>query len=193
MEKIRIMIVEDDAVYMKLICQLIEKEEDMCVKIKAYSKEEAFNIDCKEIDVALLDLTLSSDVECLGGLEVAKMLKQKGLQQIIMLTSHDEEEIILKAFDAGAKNYIMKAYYKDIPKVCRDAYLGQSSIHHDVSDVVLNGLKTERKLRDLTIAEREVYKLKEKGLSKKEIASKLFKSPETVKKLLKKIKDKINQ
>ena len=74
----------------------------------------------------------------------------------------------------------------------RDAYHDKVSLHSDSSSVVINELKMERKLRVLTPEEREVYKLKERGLTKSEIAEKLFRSYETIKKYYKSIKSKIN-
>lgn len=189
--KIRLMIVEDDEVWMKCLTNFIEKEDDLVVVKKAYNKEQAINSVPEMIDVVLLDLTLSDDPANLSGLEVVSQLKEKGINRIIMLTSWDEEEVILKAFDKGAMNYVNKTSYRDIPRVVREAFANKVSIHPDVSSVVINALTTERKISVLTPSERQVYTLKEKGLNKVQIADVLFKSVETIKKQLKKINDKI--
>lgn len=189
--KIRLMIVEDDEVWMKCLTNFIEKEDDLVVVKKAYNKEQAIDSDPEMIDVVLLDLTLNEDAANLSGFEVASQLKEKGINRIIMLTSWDEEEVILKAFDEGATNYVNKTSYRDIPRVVRDAFENKVSIHSDVSSVVINALTTERKISVLTPSERQVYTLKEKGLNKVQIADVLFKSVETIKKQLKKINDKI--
>ncbi|WP_241670114.1 response regulator [Bacillus cereus] len=189
--KIRLMIVEDDEVWMKCLTNFIEKEDDLVVVKKAYNKEQAINSVPEMIDVVLLDLTLSDDPANLSGLEVVSPLKEKGINRIIMLTSWDEEEVILKAFDKGAMNYVNKTSYRDIPRVVREAFANKVSIHPDVSSVVINALTTERKISVLTPSERQVYTLKEKGLNKVQIADVLFKSVETIKKQLKKINDKI--
>ncbi|EEM56309.1 LuxR family transcriptional regulator [Bacillus thuringiensis serovar mexicanensis] len=185
------MIVEDDEVWMKCLTNFIEKEDDLLVVKKAYNKEQAIDSVPEMIDVVLLDLTLNDDPANLSGLEVASQLKEKGINRIIMLTSWDEEEVILKAFDEGAMNYVNKTSYRDIPKVVREAFANKVSIHPDVSSVVINALTTERKISVLTPSERQVYTLKEKGLNKVQIADVLFKSVETIKKQLKKINDKI--
>ncbi|ACK98608.1 MULTISPECIES: response regulator [Bacillus cereus group] len=191
MMKIRLMIVEDDEVWMKCLTKFIEKEDDLVVVKKAYNKEQAIDSVPEMIDVVLLDLTLDDDPANLSGLEVVSQLKEKGLNRIIMLTSWDEEEVILKAFDEGAMNYVNKTSYRDIPRVVREAFANKVSIHPDVSSVVINALTTERKISVLTPSERQVYTLKEKGLNKVQIADVLFKSVETIKKQLKKINDKI--
>ncbi|RBW68245.1 response regulator [Bacillus taeanensis] len=192
MDKIRLMIVEDDPVWMQLLSEYIGKEVDITVVYQAYTKEKALEVSHSDIDVVLLDLTLSEDQNDLSGIDVASQLYDKGLMKIIMLTSWDEEEIILESFDKGAMNYVTKTSYKDIPMTVREAYEGKVSLHSDVSSTVLNNLRKERKAKVLTPAEREVYDLKEKGLNKRQIAEKLFKSVETIKKHLKMIKGKIN-
>ncbi|ARV45906.1 response regulator transcription factor [Bacillus subtilis] len=190
MDKIRLMIVEDDAVWMKCISELVQKETDIIVVSQAFTKDEALQIDSSDVDVVLMDLTLSEGEE-LGGLHLSRELNEKGFEKIIMLTSWDEPEVILESFDIGATNYINKTSYKDIPKAIREAYSDKVSFNADVSSLLINELRLERKASVLTPAEREVFKLKEKGLSRAQIAEKLFKSVETIKKQLKTIKEKI--
>lgn len=191
MQQIKVMLVEDDAVWMKCLKNYIEKEEDILIVRQAYTEEEALQGNIEEIDIILLDITLSPEDSHLNGLEVAKKLTAKGFNKIIMSTSWDEKEIILEAFDNGAINYVTKQSYKDIPKVIREAFYDKNCLHSDVSAVLVDALKIERKARVLTPSEREVFYLKESGLSKTEIAKKLFKSAETIKKQLQKIYSKI--
>ncbi|MFE6139488.1 response regulator [Bacillus sp. NPDC057893] len=191
MQQIRVMLVEDDEVWMKCLKNYIEKEEDILIVRQAYTEEEALQGNIEEIDIILLDVTLSPEDSHLNGLEVARKLTAKGFNKVIMSTSWDEKEIILEAFDNGAINYVTKQSYKDIPKVIREAFYDKNCLHSDVSAILVDALKIERKARVLTPSEREVFYLKESGLSKAEIAKKLFKSAETIKKQLQKIYSKI--
>ncbi|MEW2210806.1 response regulator [Streptomyces rimosus] len=191
MDKIQLMLVEDDPVWMKGLTSYIEAEEDLTVNKKAYSKEEALNIDYSNIDVALLDISLSEEEE-LSGLEVVKHLKEKGIDKVIMLTSWDDPTVILKAFDNGAINFLSKSSYKELPNVIREAYLNKVNIRPDIFNIIMNELKFERKTRVLTPIESEVYRLNVKGYTRNQIAEKLFKSKETIKKQLQIIKKKLN-
>lgn len=157
MDKIRLMIVEDDAVWMKCISELVQKETDIIVVSQAFTKDEALQIDSSDVDVVLMDLTLSEGEE-LGGLHLSRELNEKGFEKIIMLTSWDEPEVILESFDIGATNYINKTSYKDIPKAIREAYSDKVSFNADVSSLLINELRLERKASVLTPAEREVFK-----------------------------------
>ncbi|KYG29122.1 response regulator transcription factor [Priestia filamentosa] len=189
---IKLMVVEDDPVWMKCVCEYVEKEEDITVVKQAYTKEQAIQVNNEQVDIVLMDLSLTKDEADLSGIEVARKLYSKGMRKIIMLTSWEETDTILESFDIGAINYVTKTSYRDIPKAVRDAYEGKVSLHSDVSPILVKELKKERKIKVLTPTERDVYELKEKGLSRKQIAEKLYKSVETVKKQLKVIRSKIN-
>jgi DNA-binding NarL/FixJ family response regulator len=182
MQQIRVMLVEDDQVWMKCLSKYLGKEEDILIVKQAYTEEEALQGNIEEIDIVLLDISLSEEEENnFNGLEIANLLNEKGFK-IIMLTSWDEKDIILKAFDNGAINYVTKQSYKDIPRVIREAFENKNSIHSDVAGILVNELKIEKKSQALTPSEREVYYLKkENGFSKTEIAKKLYKSAETIK------------
>jgi DNA-binding NarL/FixJ family response regulator len=190
-DKIKLMIVEDDLVWMQSISDYVQKDNDIIVVEQAYNKEEALQVDCTNIDVVLLDLSLSIDDENFSGLEVASYLYKKGLKKIIMLTSWDEKDIILECFDTGVVNYITKTSYRDIPNAIREAFRGKVSLHADVTNVLVGELRKERKVKILTPTEREVYTLKEQGLNKSQIADKLYKSVETIKRQLRIIKSKM--
>jgi len=191
MDKIQLLLVEDDPVWMNGIVDFIEEEEDLTVQQKAFTKEEALEIDYSNIDVALLDVNLTKGGD-LSGLEVAKHLKESGIDKIIMLTSWEDPAIILKAFDNGAMNFVSKSSYKEIPDVIRETYLDKINIRSEIFNVIRNELKNERVTRILTPSELDVYKLKQKGLSRNEMAEKLLKSVETIKKQLQNIKKKLS-
>ncbi|TMV46255.1 response regulator transcription factor [Paenibacillus mesophilus] len=192
MVKIKLMIVEDDPVWMKYLTEYIEKENDIAVVKQAFTMEDATDgITNSTVDVVLIDLQLSEDADNLCGLQVASKLSDLGIDKLIMLTSCEDTEIILESFDLGAVNYMTKTSYRDIPQAVREAYAGKVSLHSDVSSVLTAELRKERKLKILTPTEREVYDLKKQGLSKTQIAKKLHKSVETVKKQVKLIQSKL--
>lgn len=191
MNKINVMLVEDDPVWIDCISSYIEREQDIAVVSQPVSKEEAIQFFQQgKVDVALVDIMLSPN--CYDGLDTAFELKQMGLSNIIMLTSLNEKEVILDAFDKGAINFITKTSFMDIPQAIREAYNQNAGVHPDASYVLLSELKKERQLNKiLTPTEREVYDLKEKGMNKAEIAKQLFYSVETVKKQIKRIHSKM--
>lgn len=151
------------------------------------TKEEALEaISCMEVHVVLLDINLTENH--LDGLDTAKEInKLRNRPKMIMLTSLNEDQIILDSFRSGADNFISKSSYKDIVQAIRDAYMNKSAIHPDASTV----LRTEIQLSLLTPMERKVYNLRKQGLNKTQISEQLRKSFNTIKSQWKSIKNKL--
>ena len=191
MNKINVLLVEDDPFWQKNLANDLINEEDLEVIGVVDSKSEVLPILHEQhVDVVLLDIHLTDGLE---GLEIAKMIKEKSKAKIIMLTSLDEREIIIDAFANGADNFICKKSYKDIVSAIREAHNNRVFIHADVSNVITTALAKERKLRILTPVERELYDLNEKGMNRNQIAKYLYKSAHTVKSQLRKIREKLGE
>ena len=60
-------------------------------------------------DIVTMDITMPSDGEIKDGIEaVQKIMSIDPNAKIIMVTSHGEQEKVIKAIQAGASNYISK-------------------------------------------------------------------------------------
>lgn len=100
----KILLVEDDTMISSGITYALELEgyEVICGR----NKNEAFNIINREdVDLAILDLQLPDGT----GFEVFEKLKGTGTA-VIFLTVVDDENTIVKAFDGGAEDYIVKPF-----------------------------------------------------------------------------------
>lgn len=100
----KILLVEDDTMISSGITYALELEgyEVICGR----NKNEAFNIINREdVDLAILDLQLPDGT----GFEVFEKLKGTGTA-VIFLTVVDDENTIVKAFNGGAEDYIVKPF-----------------------------------------------------------------------------------
>lgn len=100
----KILLVEDDTMISSGITYALELEgyEVICGR----NKNEAFSIINREdVDLAILDLQLPDGT----GFEVFEKLKGTGTA-VIFLTVVDDENTIVKAFDGGAEDYIVKPF-----------------------------------------------------------------------------------
>ena len=99
----KILIVEDNSLARKLLKGFLKGHEtDFAENIAQTQKYLSEN----EYDLAFLDLDLG-DGEDLAGLELAKVCKAKNLYSVI-LTGHEEDEIIRRGYQSGARDYIAK-------------------------------------------------------------------------------------
>lgn len=100
----KILLVEDDTMISSGITYALELEGYEV--IGGRNKNEAFNIINREdVDLAILDLQLPDGT----GFEVFEKLKGTGTA-VIFLTVVDDENTIVKAFDGGAEDYIVKPF-----------------------------------------------------------------------------------
>jgi DNA-binding NarL/FixJ family response regulator len=190
--KIKVILVEDEPFWQQNISEYIEKEADDIEVISIVdSKEETLKAVeiASHIDIVLMDINLTA--ANLDGIEIIEILSRKSIKTIA-LTSISEEEVIVDTFESGAINYINKSNIYDIIAAIYQAIEGRNQIHADAAGTLLSRMREEKKLRRLTDSEKEVYKLEKKGYSKKDIAERLYKTFDTIKKHSKSWRKKLN-
>lgn len=186
--KIKIIMVEDDPEWLKIMTDFLSGYSDLEVVGTANCKDEALHL-VKHIDadVVLLDINLSENKR--DGIAVAFEILTLTKLKVIMLTSLNEEELIIDSFAAGAVDYVSKENYLKIPKIIH-------RIAKEISpmDVLLKDyarLKKEEQLIELTPAERDVFDLIAQGYSMAQIEDKMFKTHNTLRTQVKRILQKL--
>jgi len=175
-KKIRIMVVDDHFVVRMGLRGSINVESDMTVDLEASTGEQAVAIYTQHRpDIVLMDLKLPG----INGIEATQAICKKfPAAAIIMLSTHDGEEDIYRALQAGAKAYLLKtAMRNELIDTIRKVNRGERC----VSPAVGARLAERMMHPDLTEREIEVLRLIVKGCSNKEIASALDIAEVTVK------------
>ncbi|KRE25116.1 response regulator transcription factor [Paenibacillus sp. Soil522] len=188
MSHIKVFIVEDDADWIKALTSFLNREPDLLVVGAATNSSEAISMaQTIAIDVVLMDIQL--DGSKLDGIHTAMMMQEYSAVKIIMLTSINDEQSMTQAFTAGAVQYLEKLRFQELPQTIRAAYHHSAPMEALLKE--LTRLKREEQLKELTVAEREVFELIEAGYSQSQIEQKLFKAESTLKnqvnKMLKKL------
>lgn len=104
---IKIILAEDHTVVRNGIRSLLEKVEGYQIIGEAENGEEVMELlnNGAQPDILLCDLNLKG----IGGLELTEKLTKQGCTfRIIILTMHDKESFVVKAFNAGASGYLLK-------------------------------------------------------------------------------------
>lgn len=188
MDKIKVLVVDDDLAWAKVMNSFLNKQEDIIVVATAKNKEEAIKLAHDiEIDVILMDINLTGNQR--DGVIAAIEIQEFSTSKIIMLTSLNDQEIIKDSFTVGAVDYISKEDYLDIPRAVRKTFYGNSPYQVVLEDYVR--LKREEQLKDLTAAEREIFNLIEQGYTQAQIEEKLIKTKNTLRTQIKKIIKKL--
>jgi two-component system NarL family response regulator len=173
---IKIMVVDDHFVVRMGLTTLINTQEDMTVVAEAASGKQAIELfRSHRPDVTLMDLRMPE----MNGVEAIVALRNDDPEcRVIVLTTYDGDEDIYRAFQAGARSYLLKDMHRDeVLEAIRAVNSGQRFI----PPAVATRLAERMPRSDLTTRELEVLKLIVKGMSNKEIARTLTITEGTVK------------
>ena len=113
MEKLKILVVDDESRMRKLVGDFLKKKGYEVVE--AADGEEALDIffEDKSISLVICDVMMPK----IDGFEVVKEIRQYSQVPIIMLTARDDDASQMKGFDVLADDYIIKPF--SMPLVLR--------------------------------------------------------------------------
>jgi DNA-binding NarL/FixJ family response regulator len=185
-KKTRVLLAEDHILVRQGFRRILEDDPGITVVGEARTGLEAIE-QCKELkpDVVVMDLSMPE----LGGLEAtAEILKADPQIKILILSMYSNEAYVRKAFELGAKGYILKnAIEVDLTRAVMALAEGQAYFSPGVSHIVLESMKagtfqgtSQDPYEKLTLREKEVLQLIAQGKSNKEIATLLNISVNTV-------------
>jgi DNA-binding NarL/FixJ family response regulator len=186
---VTVLVVDDQRLVREGIASLLDIQAGISVVGEAVNGEEAIaKVLALRPDVVLMDVRMP----VMDGIAAAVQIhRQFPTCQIIMLTTFDDDEYIVKSLRAGAVGYLLK----DMPasELARAAQLAHSGIYQLDPAVagklvgMLGDARSERAAStapvdlDLTERELEVLRLIGTGATNREIADRLVVSEGTVK------------
>ena len=185
MEKLRILLADDNEVVRQGVRMLIEKETGWEVCGEAVDGRTAVALAAKlKPDVVVLDMGMPE----LNGLEAARQIKRAlPRTEVLIFTGEESEQLIHEVFETGARSYILKS---DLSQhlVAAIRALGEHKHYFTtrISEVVfaryLDGASGagKDKTEGLTPREREIVQLLAEGKSNKEVGARLGISIKTV-------------
>jgi NarL family two-component system response regulator LiaR len=195
MHKIRVLIVEDQAVVREGLAAILSYQSDIEVVGQAKDGIEAVEMLQGALpDVILLDLVMPRQ----DGLTTIPILKEKLPEvHILVLTSFADNERVYQAIKSGAEGYMLKdATHTQLLQGIRDVAQGQATLYPAIAIRVIRELNSPTELmfttEPLTPRELETLRLISSGLSNQEISRKLFVQERTIAKYVSNILDKLH-
>lgn len=189
MEKIKVLIVDDEKMISSGLKIILQTYEDIEVAGVALNGAEAFDF-CKrnKPDVILMDIRMP---KC-DGVMGTKLIKEEfGDVKILILTTFNDVEYIHEALKYGASGYILKdSDYDSIYQGIKACVKGNVVVNPEVASKIISEnvkynsrhsmeeVKTKYELSDKEIS---IIREIANGLSNKEIGEKLFLSEGTIK------------
>ncbi len=174
--KIRIMVIDDQAVVRQGFVSLINTVADMEVVAEGVNGQQAIELFRQHRpDITLMDLRMPvlSGVEAIAGIR-----REYPGARIIVLTTYDGDEDIYRSLQAGAQGYLLKdMFFEELEDAIRKVHAGARRLPAVVAE------RLAERMSGSELSAREVEVLEEivRGKSNKEIAGVLRISEATVK------------
>lgn len=186
MQKIRVFLLDDHAIVRHGLRALLEAEDDIQVVGEAGTVEDGLTgVLEHRPDVALLDARLPDG----SGVDVARGLREQAPEvRSLILSSYDDEEILVDAFSAGVAGYVLKQIAAEsLLDGIRDVAAGKSLVAPAVATRMMERMRRQHqvnstdRLDSLTPQEMKILRLIGDGLTNREIGERLYLSEKTIK------------
>ncbi len=196
--KIKVMLADDQNLVRQGICSLLELSDNIEVVGQVEDGSEVVEgIARFKPDVLLLDIRMPK----MSGIQALHAMNENKLSvPSIILTTFDDNRLVLEGLQAGAKGFLLKDVSLDsLVNAIEKVYQGETLVQPAITERVLKGLsglftETDENelLEDLSPKELEVLRLMAGGYSNKEISLAVHKSEGTVKNQVSSILDKLD-
>lgn len=201
MEKIRILIVDDDELVTMSLEVILGAEPDLEIVGKGNSGGDAIRL-YNELrpDILLMDIRMKD----MTGVDAAEQILRTDREAgILFLTTFKDDEYIIRALKLGVRGYLLKQNYDSIPDSVRAVMRGQNVFGGEIIQKMPQLFFNQAKLNEpddryryeragITSKEYEVIQFVALGYSNREISEKIFLSEGTIKNYISNILDKLN-
>jgi len=179
---LRILIADDHLVVREGLRAILEAAAGLVLVGEAADGAEAVQLAGELLpDVVLMDLRMPN----VDGIEAIRQIKARyPAVEVVILTTYDDDEYIVRGLRAGARGYLLKdTSRKALFEVIQAAARGEALLPPAVVQKVVAHLAEPEpaEAQRLSVREREVLALLVQGLANKEIATRLYISERTVK------------
>jgi DNA-binding NarL/FixJ family response regulator len=184
--KKRVLLVEDDDLLRLGLKSMVQARKEYGIEADTGSGKNAISLfDTHHPEVVILDLLLPD----VSGIDVLRHMKKSSPHTpVIVLTAHEENDLLFEALECGANCYVLKgAGPEELFLGLHYALLDEMFISPKLARIIVDAylfVNRQRKalppLNELTTREKEIVRLIIDGKKSKDIADKLFISVKTV-------------
>ena len=180
-EKIKIMIVEDHAIFREGLKRVISEMDEMELVGEAENGAVFLEMLKKVIpDVVLMDIQMP----VMDGLEATeKALNQYPSLKILVISMFGEEEYVYSMVEKGVSGFILKTSgIHDLERAIKRIASGQQYYSEEIMGILVKKVRSVDYVEKITFTDKEMEVLRMlcKGFSNYDIADKLFMSVRTV-------------
>jgi DNA-binding NarL/FixJ family response regulator len=200
--RIRVALVDDQALFRAGIRMLVGSQPDLAFVGEAGNGEEAVALAAAEQpDVILMDIRMpvKDGIQATSEILAAAAAAGSTPSRILVLTTFDLDEAAARAIRAGASGFVLKdADPEFLLAAIRTVHAGTAVIAASATRDLLQQFRGREPVAappafaQLTVRERDIFRLAARGLSNAEIAAGAFLSEATVKTHISRILSKLS-
>ncbi len=149
-EEIKILLADDHTLVRNGLMLMLELQNAFIAKITeaVNGKEVIEKLEYEDFDIILLDINMP-DIDGLAVLRRLKMMNSK--IPVLILSMHNEENIIKQALELGASGYILKnSGIDELVKAIGTILKNQKYYCNEISQILINSKKNKEQKRDKT-------------------------------------------
>jgi DNA-binding NarL/FixJ family response regulator len=199
-EQIRVLIVDDDALVRSALSMILAAAEDIAIAGEASDGSKVMDaVAALEPDVVLMDIRMPA----MDGLEATELLRgEDDPPEVIVLTTFEVDDYVLRALRAGASGFLLKdTPPDDLIRAIRTVAAGEPMLSPSITRRLIGHVAdgeidkrkrhAQKQLDSLTEREREVAIAIGLGKSNVEISRELYMSIATVKAHVSRVLEKL--
>ncbi|MGE5816741.1 MAG: response regulator [Deltaproteobacteria bacterium] len=198
MKPIRLMLVDDHALFRKGLVSLLKREEEFQVVAEAEDGAEAIK-KAKQLkpDLVLMDIHMPG----IDGIEATRRIREMlPSTRVVILTVSEDDKDLFEGIKCGAHGYLLKKLEpEELYGMLRGVFEGEAPISRSTASKILNEFAVQARRKaaaqleeELSAREKDVLQCLASGLTNKEIGNKLGIAENTVKNHLKNILAKLH-
>ena len=195
MQPLRLLLVDDHALFREGLISLLSYQNDFTVVGEAENAESALDqARALKPDIVLMDIELPGED---GVTATQRLTLEMPTVTVVMLTVHDDSQTLFEAIKAGAQGYLVKnVRSRELLEQLRGLARGEAAISRRMAARILEEIRGQTEPfgpgEKLTAREMDVLELVAARLSNAEIAERLVVSEHTVKNHMKSILSKLH-
>ena len=152
MEKLKVLVVDDESRMRKLVRDFLVKKDFIVLEAEDGAQAVDIFFSTKDISLIILDVMMPK----MDGWQVCREIREQSDVPIIMLTAKSDERDELLGFDLGVDEYISKPFSPKILVARVEAILRRSNLLNDDSIITAGEITLNKSAHEVTVAGKPV-------------------------------------